>query len=319
VPAVGIDLGGTKILAGLIDDHGHLVRSHKLPTPRTGVEAVLAAVVAAVSEVAEGDEPVGVGVPGMVEDDGTVTRAPNLVGFERPVPVADELRRRLGRPVAVDNDVNVGAIAEHRLGAGRGWHELVAVFVGTGVGGGVILDGHLRRGPGGAAGEIGHLTVHPGGEPCACGGRGHLEAYAGRAGLERRAREAHARGRATLLVDQAGDAPMKSKVVSKALADGDELAHELVADAADALAIAIGNTAALLDVHRFVVGGGLGERLGRPFLDQVLGSDHFGGFGPASVELRLAERLDDAGVVGAAMLALGPIGPPARGAAVDAG
>jgi glucokinase len=307
VEAVGVDLGGTKILAAVVDDQGVLRRTRKLDTPRTGPSDLLDTVAAVVREVSSGLEPVGIGVPGMVLDDGTVTRSPNLTGFDHPVPVGAELARRLGRPVAVDNDVNVGAVAEHRLGAGRGWSEMVALFIGTGVGGGLILDGALRHGPHGMAGEVGHITVRPGGERCGCGHLGHLEAYVGRAGLERRARALHRAGRPTLLVELAGGGPMRSKVFARALAAGDEVAAELIGDAAEVLAVAIGNLAATLDVGNFVIGGGLAERLGTPFLDQVLACPHFGGFGPGSVELRLAERLDDAGVVGAAMLALGRI------------
>lgn len=301
--AIGVDLGGTKLLAGVVDDDGSVGQVRKVPTPRLGLESVIDAIVEAVGELGNGDEPVGVGVPGMVLDDGTVTRSPNLVGFERPVPLGAELARRLGRRVAVDNDVNVGAVAEHQLGAGRGFADLAVLFVGTGVGGGFILDGSLRRGPRGMAAEIGHMTIHPGGEPCGCGRRGHVEAYAGRAGLERRARAVHRSGRKTALVDLAGSDPMKSKVFAKALQRGDEVANELLADAADALALAVGNVAAIVDVARFVVGGGLGERLGEPFLDRVRTSTHFGGFGAEGVELVMAERLADAGVVGAAMLA----------------
>jgi glucokinase len=305
VSAIGIDLGGTKVLAAKVTADGTLDEVRKVPTPRTGVEDLVTCLVALVDELGGSDAPVGIGVPGMVLSDGTVAQAPNLVGFDRPVPLGAELARRLGRPVAIDNDVNAAALAEHRLGAGRGADEMLVLLVGTGVGGGLILDGGLRRGPGGRAGEVGHLTVRPGGEPCGCGGRGHLEAYAGRAGLERRARAAHGSGRRTRLVELAGDGPMKSKVFARALAEGDEVAVDLLADAADVLALGIGNVATVLDVSLVVVGGGLGERLGPSFLDQVAASGHFGGFGPSGIELRMAERLDDAGVVGAAMLALG--------------
>jgi glucokinase len=305
VTAIGIDVGGTKLLAAVVDEDGRSSSARKAPTPRQGVDELVEAIGELVDGLGDGGEPIGVGVPGMVLDDGTVARAPNLVGFEQPVPLGHLLARRLGRPVVVDNDVNVGALAEHRLGAGRGASDLILVFLGTGVGGGMILDGILRRGPRGMAAEIGHTTVRPGGEPCGCGGRGHLEAYAGRAGLERRARERHAAGQPTVLVDLAGDQPMKSKIFARAVQQGDEVAHDLLGDAADALALVIGNLVATLDVADVVVGGGLGERLGDPFLARVLASDHFGGFGVEGVEVRMAERLADAGVVGAAMLALG--------------
>lgn len=304
VTAIGVDLGGTKLLVGTVDVDGTVLEARKVPTPRTGVSDVVEAIASLVAALGPGPEPIGVGVPGMVRHDGTVSQAPNLVGFDRPVALAPLLEQRLGRPVRVDNDVNVAALAEHRLGAARGHPDVVVLSVGTGVGGALILGGQLRRGPNGMAGEVGHLTVRPGGEPCGCGGAGHLEAYVGRAGLERRARQRHAEGRRTLLVELSGDQPMKSKIFARALQRGDQVASQLIAEAADVLALGIGNLAAVLDVPRFVVGGGLGERLGDPFLERVRTSAAFGGFGAGGVELVMAQRLTDAGVVGAAMLAL---------------
>src|SRR5439155_25513287 len=119
-----------------------------------------------------------------------VKRAPDLDGWHDPFGLAEALSEALGgMPVRVDNDVNVGTVAEHRMGAARGSNDVLGAFVGTGVGGGLILDGRLRGGPFGVAGEIGHMVVARNGRACGCGGRGHLEAYARRAGMERRARE----------------------------------------------------------------------------------------------------------------------------------
>lgn len=305
-PILGVDLGGTKILARLVDTStGEAVGRHKTPTPTTGPTDVLDAV----AEVIEGwDEAaeatvIGVGVPGLVLNDDTVVRCANINGWDHPIDAGSLLAKRLGRPVVIGNDVDCGALAEHRLGAGRGVDDLLAVFVGTGVGGGLVQGGRLTTGHRGMVGEIGHLTVVPGGRPCGCGGHGHLETYAGRAGIEREARRLADGGGRNALVELAGDGKIRSRHVAKALEAGDDVAIGLMAEAADALALVIGNTATLLDLPRVVLGGGVLDKLGQSFVDQITGSSSFGGFGPEVCEIRLAERLDDAGVVGAAILA----------------
>ena len=308
---VGVDLGGTKILGRIVDvDTGASIGRKKVPTPRSGPADVLTAVVelvhsleASALDPSEKIGAIGLGLPGLVTVDGVVDRCPNVSGWDQPVAVAEILTKRLGRPVAVANDVNCGAVAEHRVGAGRGVDDLMAVFVGTGVGGGLVFGGQLVAGSRGMAGEIGHITVVDDGRVCGCGERGHLEAYAGRAGIEREARRLVAGGRTSKLVELAGDSPIKSRHLSDALGAGDEIAHELIDQAVAALAIGIGNAATLLDLPRVVLGGGVVDKLGQPFLDQISGSLSFGGFGPTVVDLVLAQRLDDAGVVGAALLA----------------
>lgn len=303
---VGVDLGGTKILTRVVDvESGSATGREKVPTPRTGPVDVLHAIAELVEQLDGADEAeaIGIGLPGLATLDGVVHRCPNIVGWDQPVAVADELEQLLGRPVVVGNDVNCGAVAEHRVGAGRGVSDMMAVFVGTGVGGGLVLDDRLIVGSRGMAGEIGHVTVVDDGRVCGCGERGHLEAYAGRAGMEREARRLVESGRTSSLVDNAGDAPMKSRHFSDALAAGDEVTHQLIDDAVMALAVGLGNAATLLDLERIVLGGGVVDKLGVPFLDQIAGSLSFGGFGPTVCELVLAQELDDAGVVGAAMLA----------------
>ncbi len=307
---VGVDLGGTKILARAVEPKiGTANDRVKMKTP-AGPAAVLDALVTTITQVDGWSDAaaVGIGVPGLVQRGGIVARCPNIEGWDHPVPVADELTERLGRPVIVANDVNCGVVAEHRLGSGRGFTSLLAVFVGTGVGGGVIVNDQLAEGDRGMVGEIGHLTVEPGGRPCGCGGRGHLESYAGRAGIEGEARRRAEAGGTELLVELAGGGPIKSRHLARALAKGDPTTLELLAEAADALALTIGNVATLLDLPRVVLGGGVVDKLGDPFLDEIRQSRRFGGFGPDIVELVSAERLDDAGAIGAALLAAERVG-----------
>lgn len=303
---IGVDLGGTKILARWVDPTtGASAGRVKARTPKTGVADVVDALVAVIDEIdPDAAAPaIGVGVPGPVNDAGVVERCPNIVGWDEPLDLATILETRLGRPVVVGNDVNCGAVGEHRLGAGRGHADLLAVFVGTGVGGGLVLDGALRAGTRGLAGEIGHVTVGTEGRPCGCGGVDHLETYAGKAGIEREARRRAAAGERSVLIDLAGDSSIKSRHLAKALEEQCPVTTELLEGAITALARVIGNTATLLDVGCVVLGGGIVDKLGQPFVDEIVGHPEFGGFGPDTTLVTLGHRLDDAGVVGAAALA----------------
>jgi glucokinase len=315
---VGIDLGGTKIYAVVFDGAGVLVEA-KAKTPTQGgplaVVDAMAAVVRQLGPVAD-LAGVGVGAPGVIDHEaGTVRQAPNLHGWMEPFGVAEALSAALGGvPVAVDNDVNVGTLAEHRLGAGKGADDVLGVFAGTGIGAGVVLDGVLRRGPTGAAGEIGHMIVRRGGRVCGCGGRGHLEAYAGRAAMERRARDLDRKGRDTLLVELAPGKRMTSGVFVKALAAGDAVAVELIDDAVGALGVAIASAVSLLDVALVVVGGGLADRLGPSFVARVEDACRADVF-PRNPELRIVPAAlgDRGGSIGAALMAADRI----SGAEVD--
>ncbi len=303
-PVIGVDLGGTKVLSRIVDPStGATTGRAKVPTPRTGIDDVVDAIVGTVSTLDPDGEigAVGVGVPGPV-DDGVVLRCPNIAGWDAPYPLRDRLEQRLDRPVVVVNDVDAGAVAEHRLGAGRGTDDLLAVFVGTGVGGGLVLDGRLRTGPRGLAGEFGHLTVVENGRRCGCGGRGHLESYAGKAGLEAEARRRHAES-PNHLIGLAQDGRIKSRHLAASIEAGDETTIALLDDAARALGSAIGSLATVVDLPLVVLGGGIVDRLGEAFVEQIRGHLDLGGFGADVVELVMAERLDDAGAVGAAALA----------------
>jgi glucokinase len=207
--------------------------------------------------------------------------------------------------VVLDNDVNVATVAEHRLGAARDTDDVLGVFVGTGVGGGLVLGGDLRRGVTGATGEIGHMVVEVElGRRCGCGLAGHVEAYAGRASIEREARRRHAEGEATALVDLAGDGRMKSSVVAKALAAGDPMAIELLDEAVRALGAGIASAVTLLDLPLVVVGGGLADKLGSGFvgrIEEAVRSRLFLASSP--VRVVPAELGDLGGAIGAALLA----------------
>jgi glucokinase len=310
---IGVDLGGTKIYAVVLEGEKVVAEGKRKTPTQGGPLAVVDAMAAVISELGgtENVAGVGVGAPGVVDPvDGTVRSAPNLPGWMEPFGMSAALSESLGGvPVAVDNDVNVGTLAEHRMGAGRGADNVLGVFVGTGVGAGLVLGGELRRGPSGAAGEIGHTIVRRGGRTCGCGGRGHLEAYAGRAVMERRARELEAKGRDTVLVELARARRMTSGVFVRALAAGDPIAVELIDDAVAALGAAIASAVALLDLPLVVIGGGLADRLGPAFVsrvDQATKAELF----PKNPILRVVpgELGDRGGAIGAALVAAGRAG-----------
>jgi glucokinase len=307
MPVVGIDLGGTKVFGALVDPErtglGAVLADAKTPTPTGGVEPVLDAVEALVRQLDPEPTAVGIGTPGVVEPGtGRVLLAPNLSGFDQPVDVGRLLQERLGCMVAVGNDVNVAALGEARAGAGAGHDDLLAVWLGTGLGAGLILEGRLRVGPHGLAGELGHAVVVPGGRRCGCGGRGHLEAYIGRRALEVHARELHAAGRPTELVDLAGEAPMKSKVFRAAYDAGDPVTRELLDEGIALLGTAVVNVAVTVDISAVVIGGGLGERFGEIVTGRV--AESLRSLGHAGVEPVVvpASLGDHAGALGAARL-----------------
>jgi glucokinase len=276
----GIDLGGTKILAVVAGARGKVLAEAKRPTPeRGGPQAIVEEMVATLREAAAGAglEPsalagVGVGSPGDVDGAaGTVTGARNLAGWEGSFPVAEVLGGKLGTTVKVGNDVQVATNGEYKLGAGKPYRSILGVFWGTGVGGGLILAGKPWIGRN-AAGEIGHIVVKMDGARCTCGRRGCLEAYAGRASMEHRARREVADGRHTVLfeiMEKRGRDRLTSGIWERALRHDDKLAVELIDRAVAALGAGVASAVNLLDVEAVVIGGGLGTRLGEPYVERV--------------------------------------------------
>jgi glucokinase len=276
----GIDLGGTKIQTAVIGEGGEVVADARRPTPTEGgpedvakamVEAMREAAAAAKVETSD-LEGIGVGSPGDVDEKtGTVSAARNLPGWEGSFPLAETLSKELGAEVRVGNDVQVAVNAERKLGAGRPYESFIGVFWGTGVGGGVILDGRDWLGRG-AAGEIGHMVIKLGGARCTCGRRGCLEAYAGRGAMEIEARKEHEKGTKTELfkiMKKKDHTRLTSGIWERALEDGDKLAERLIDRAVKALAAGIASAVNLLDVEAVVVGGGLGVRFGEPYVEKI--------------------------------------------------
>lgn len=276
----GIDLGATKIQAVVVGpDHAPVGQARRQTPTKGGPSDVAAEIVAAVTEAAESagvavEELAGVGVgsPGAVDhDEGTVAHARNLPNWEEPFPLAARLGEALDAPVRVDNDVQVAVLGELELGAGKPYSSFLGVWWGTGVGGGVVLDRKLWLGRG-AAGEIGHMVVKRGGARCPCGRHGCLEAYAGRGAMEARARELVDRGRKTVLFDlmkKRGRTRLTSGVWASALQHDDHMAATLLHRAVAALGAGIASAVNLLDVEAVVIGGGLGTRLGEPYVERI--------------------------------------------------
>jgi glucokinase len=311
----GIDLGGTKIQAVVVDEDHEVLGSARHPTPTEGGPADVAlAMIGAMREALDGASvapgeltAVGVGSPGVIDDEaGTVTSARNLPDWEGTYPLAEKLGAAFGAPVGLANDVTVATNAEFELGAAKPYNSLLGVFWGTGVGGGIVLDGQVWDGRGGA-GEIGHVVVKYDGRKCPCGRMGCMEAYAGRGAMEARAREKVDEGEKTVLFDimaEKGKTRLSSGIWERALERDDKLAHHLVERAVHAIGVAVASSMNLLDVEAVVIGGGLGLRLGEPYVEKIraammphLFSDH------RPPDVLLASLGDLGGAVGATLLA----------------
>lgn len=302
---VGLDVGGTKVLAVEMDADGAITdKVERIPTPR-GADALIDELAQLVGRFGR-PQAVGVGIPGLVDLAGRLRVGPNLPNIA-DLPVADELSRRIGIPVAVDNDATCATWAEEQLGAARDIADVVLVTLGTGIGGGIVAGGVLQRGANGFAGEPGHMVVDPNGPHCPCGRRGCWERYASGNGLGRLGREAAQAGRAPRLVELAGgDAEsVRGEHVTTAAADGDPGALAVCRDWGWWTGLGIANLVDLLDPAIVVIGGGLveaGDVLLAPtraaFKDLVLAAEH-----RPEVPIVAAQLGERAGAIGAALIA----------------
>jgi glucokinase len=310
----GIDLGGTKIQTAIVDVGGKVIGQARQPTPTSGgPQDVADAMAASLREAAKEAEVetkdlagVGVGSPGDADEKtGIVSGARNLPGWEGSFPLAENLKEALGTEVQVSNDVQVATEAEFHLGAAKEFKSLIGVFWGTGVGGGLVLDGKPWLGRG-AAGEIGHVVVKRGGAKCPCGRRGCMEAYAGRSAMEAEARRRQKEGQETdlfKLMEKHEKPRLTSGIWERALDHGDKLAEHLIERAIEALGTGIASAINLLDVEAVILGGGLGIRFGERLMDPLMeemDKHLFVNERPPAV--RVASLGDLGGAIGASLL-----------------
>jgi glucokinase len=312
-PLIGVDLGGTNMAIGVVDEKGRVLGRCKRKTKAMeGRDRVLARLVEGIERACEEAKVplksiagVGVGAPSAVDwDKGLVIHAGNL-GWKR-LPLREILEKKLDLPVVVDNDVNVAAFGESRVGAGKGKGDLLAVWVGTGIGGGFVLDGKLYRGQLHTAGEIGHVIMFPGAGP----GHRKLEEHCSRTAMVRSmmmllGHYPDSMLREFLKLGEDGEPTVGSGVIAECLQKGDPLVTSVVNAAADLLGLAIANFLTVLSLPTVILGGGVTEALGKPWLHRVRESVEQHVF-PSSLqkcEIRASELGDDAGLLGAAMLA----------------
>ena len=314
---MGIDVGGTKIYAGIVDaETGEvLATARKRTHPERGVDFFSQRLLVVAQEALDAaklpdTEPllaIGIGIAGQVDRaKGVLLASPNLARGLRNLALADLLHTQFNVPVVVGNDVDVATYGEQQFGAGRGYDDFVCVFVGTGVGAAIMQGGQIRRGFTGTAGEIGHTIVQYGGRICGCGGRGHLEAYASRSAVTRVLQAELARGRPSKLRDllKEGDTAIRSKMIARCIDDGDELVIETVTEAADYLGAGLGSLATFYNPQCIVVGGGLVEAA--PLvLERASLRAHEAALPAATRSLTIVKcgLGDDSGIIGASWLA----------------
>ncbi|MGH9487299.1 MAG: ROK family protein [Terriglobales bacterium] len=263
---LGVDIGGTKVAAGLVDRHGRILNRSRFPMNAHGTAADgLSAVAAAIEAVRGRRHPTAIGLssPGPLDPQrGLVLNPPNLPCW-RNFPLARAVARRFHLPVYLDNDANAAALAEARWGAGRGFRSVFYATLGTGIGAGLVLDGHIYHGRTGAAVEAGHVSLDPRGPLCGCGKRGCIEAFASGPALARRARRRVQRDpvRGRTLLRLAAGRPLASEHVAAAWRAADPLASQLLASTADWLAMWLGTIVDLLEPEVILFGGGMGKLL----------------------------------------------------------
>ncbi len=312
---IGVDMGGTKILSAVIDAEGNILGTAKVSTKAgRGAIAVIDRIANCIQRAVDKSgvdaasiRAVGIGAPGPLDPaTGVVIFAPNL-GW-RDIPLKTELEARTGFPTFVDNDVNVGTLGEHVFGAGRGIQNVVGIFVGTGIGGGIILQGELFHGASKTAGEIGHIIVKAGGPRCGCGTRGCLEAIASRTAMTKQFQRAILKkGKKSVLSELTGGdlRAIRSGVLAKAVRLNDELTLKVFKKVTKYLGIGIGSIVNFLNPEMIVLGGGVVEALDDTFLDDIRDATEKYSLPNTldGVQIVRAELGDNSGILGAAALA----------------
>ncbi len=310
---LGIDIGGTNLRGALLEGNENIVDRLKIPSEADqGIDRLIDNLTSFVEKI-RGDRAIGgigIGVPGIIDSTkGVITAAPNITGVD-DYPIRDILAEKLGGGIGlvIENDANMVALGEWRKGAGRGVNSMIMMTIGTGLGGGIILDGKLWSGAHGMGGEIGHMTVYPGGPGCNCGNYGCLESYASAVAIRRMVSQALEDGDlVTSLRDKVRDAhpdEIPERVMEAALG-GDELALGIWGEVGKALGIAIASLQNLLDVEMVVLGGGVSNAWDL-FIDTAKKEACKRGFRAPMEKLRIEKSVlgDDAGIIGAGYLAL---------------
>ncbi len=306
--AVGVDVGGTKIAAGVVTPDGEILGEVRYPTPRSP-EKLVETIVRAVREVADASEVGGVclAVPGLIlSREEKVVFSPNLRAVEG-IPLKDELEPEIGLPLTVENDNSAAAWGEFRFGAGRETNHLVFVGLGTGIGGGIIAHGVLLRGAQGAGGELGHVTIHATGPRCACGNRGCLEALASGTAIARRAREAAVEKPGSALGRLASERRVLGEDVTELAQNGDEVAISVLEETGRWLGIGLAGFVNVFNPEIVVVGGGA-MAAGELILESARREVRLRARPPSRdlAEIRQATLGPRSGVLGAAALARDP-------------
>jgi glucokinase len=309
---IGLDLGGTNVKAGAVDGDGTLIHKVSRPTTRDrGADAVTAEMAEAARQAAQAAgwsmddvSAIGIGAPGPIDfDNGVIVAMPNLDGFDH-YPLRDKLAQATGRPCELENDANAAAYAEFWVGAARDpkVRHVVMLTLGTGVGTGIIMDGHIFHGAFGNGAEGGHMIVQPHGRPCGCGQRGCLETYASASHVARIVNDALDAGEASSL--SRVERPVESRQIFAAAAQGDTLALRVVDQAADYLGVACVSICRLLDPQMILFAGGM--TLAGDFLFdriRVAFDRHRWNVAEDRVRIGPATLGNDAGVIGAAGVA----------------
>ena len=309
---LGIDLGGINIAAAVVTEEGEILARGKVSTPRSGAEAVAAAMAEAARQAVENAhlsmeniESVGIGSPGTIDPENGIVEYWSNLDFHH-VPLVSMVSERLGRPVLIENDANAAALGEYAAGAGKGSKSMIAITLGTGVGGGAVLDGKLYTGFNYAGLEVGHIVIEYNGRLCTCGRRGCFETYASATAIIKRARERMEGNRESLLWKLCDGNPDKveARTVFDAAGQNDLLARELVEEYESYLACGVTNLINTFQPEIFCVGGGVagaGETLLAP-VREILDREDYARHNQRRTRLMLAQLGNDAGIIGAAML-----------------
>jgi glucokinase len=311
---VGVDFGGTKILTGVFDEKFECVGRARVSTKaERGVDEVIGRIGRCVGEaVDECDlqlkqiKAIGIGAPGAVDSEsGKVIFAPNLAWTD--VPLKKELEKQLDVPVFLENDCNVCTLGVYQVELKAKPRDVVGIFLGTGIGGGLILDGRLHSGYNRTAGEVGHMVLEVGGPKCGCGNRGCFEALASRTAIFRRIKEAVKDGQKTILTEMLGPEleDLRSGDLRKALKRGDKFVEHVIEEAAEYTGIAVANLINVFNPEVIVIGGGLMEQLEDEMLAIIVETalDYAMPGTAKGIEIIATKLGDDAGIIGGAVLA----------------